>query len=217
MLGAIGFTSAALLFFWYGLSARNTNKLPSIRNQSYAGAYIFLALACVTWAITLIFGDNALDKGVLVGDLFVIIGTVLMIDSISKANYRAISTLGSLLLGIMAFIARIKYFSPNAYINDGILVFNSAKTVTVIFTAMFVLIWFPITMRFVREVLTASKLDYLVKAGVFSCVLAVFGVTGFVSSKKKSEVIAYFVILCSAYASLIGIAYLSRRGRINES
>lgn len=211
MLGAIGFSFAALLFAGYALSARSNAHVDGFRISSYVAAYLLLALACASWAFAALIGGHALVAGVLLGDAFVMIGTVCMIDAVSGTKFRLLALMGSSLVAAVAFTARVQYFAPHPYQKDSVLVFNSGRTVAIVFLVFFTVVWFPVTMRFVSRVLQGSGLIYLGKAGILACVLAVLGVYGFLSAKTTTEIIIYFVVLCCAFATLIGIDTMSRK------
>lgn len=211
MIGAIGFIAAAILFGVYASSAYRQGELKGIRVLSYSLAYICLSMACFTWALTALLGNDFLKPGVLLGDIFVLIGTVLLIDSVLNSKWRwPVVSLVSVLLGA-GFVYRAVQHPVEATISNGILLFQTPKSVAIGLSILFVSAWLLVTMRFVSRSIEASGIVYAKNAALFSAAVACLGVLAFMGAKDVTATVVSFLVMLCGYASLIAIDFYTSR------
>src|SRR5579863_986102 len=104
MLATLGFTITGLCFaiFAYTFSSLVIKKAHLKLNQ-FSYAYYSLALAFITWGVaTAIGGNDLLKNSVIVGDGFLLVGTLFMLDVwLGKKNRRWLWLAAAVALGLL--------------------------------------------------------------------------------------------------------------------
>jgi hypothetical protein len=218
MIGPLGFYAAALLFGLYGYSVKieRTKDGPAgiLRLSSFRYAYYMLALACAIWATSTLLGKDdpsMLSDGVIFGNAALLAGTVSIIDTILPKKHR--QTLLLVLGGSLAALlfARAMFLPPQAYVQNGILVFNSPTILTIAFSVLFVGIWLPINLLVSRHVTKKIAVLPLKTISAISFVIATMGVLVFLAARRPTGLALSFAVICCAFASLAATNYLERK------
>jgi hypothetical protein len=212
MIASLGFISAALLFSIFAYSVGAVSNTGKIKAGSLMGSYNLLTLACVSWAVGAYLGsDQALKTAVIVGSALLAGATVLLVRSVIPPKWSIVAIVATGIAGALYVAIRIFAIKPEPYMQEGILIFNTQKSVGYALIAAFVLIWLPAMMRYVRNITESNGIGFLTSTGIFASVVATLGVVCFLSAAELSKVIVSFVVLCCAYIPLIFINFLAAR------
>jgi hypothetical protein len=204
MLAALGFTITGLCF---GIFAYTFNSLvihkTNLKLSRFSYAYYFLALALLTWGIaTFVGGSKVLKRSVIIGDGFLLLGTVSMLDLwLGKKNRLWVWF--SALVAIAFLYIRIRYYSPTPYMRGGILIFNTQTTVAVIIALIFLLIWLPVSLRVAKRITHKIGQDDLtsIYSGVY--IAATVAALIFLAARRTLTVVLSFVAIGICFAMLV--------------
>ncbi len=205
MLATLGFTVTGLCF---GIFAYTFNRLVAhkinLKLSQFSYAYYALALAILTWAVAAaIGGDELLKRSVIVGDGFLLIGTLCMLDVWLGKQRRAWLGLAGLAAASLLYV-RAVYYSPTPYLRGGILIFNTQTVVAIALGLLFALIWLPVNLRVAK--LVTTKLRHKDINNVYSAIYitATAAVLIFLAARRTVTVILSFAAIGVCFVMLIG-------------
>ena len=203
MLAEVGFLVAAACFGIFAYTFDIYVIRPTkIHRHDFSYAYYCLALALLTWGIAVAAGGaDVLKTAVLIGDLFIFLGTVFMLHVLSSGSKKLLWLAGAIFL-LLLYI-RANHYVPAPYIKNGILVFNSQRPVTIALGLIFAFIWLPANLKVAKAVsykLKGTNLSNLFTAIYFFSALAAIV---FVASKNTKTLAVAFTILCLCFIMLI--------------
>jgi len=205
MLATLGFIITGLCFgiFAYTFNSLVVHKL-KLKVSTFSLAYYALALALVTWGICAAIGGNELLKrSVIVGDAFLLIGTLCMLNVWLDKRRKTWLWLAAL-VSILLLYARVAYFSPTPALRGGILIFNTQTTVAVVVGLLFTIIWLPINLRVAKQV--TQKIGQKDMNTIYSSmyVTATAAVLIFLAARRIVTVVLSFVAIGICFVMLIG-------------
>lgn len=215
MLGIFGFIAAAATFLLYSLSFRKIKikKSTNVHLEYYQYAYILLALACVFWATGIIADDtDALINSIIFGNVALFSGTVLLAYGLPKQKYKLLLTIPLALMSVGFIIFRISAQTPDPYVEDGILIFNSSDFVSYVIGGTFIAAWLPASIYVTRLITEKAFFRPLRTIGTVSVVLSGLSVVAFLAADTPRAIVMSFAIMVCSFGPLIGINYLIRRG-----
>lgn len=208
MLGTIGFITAAVTYLIYGYSSYNlAKKNPGFDREIYFTSYIFTAIACTVWALSInrVFFD--LEVGVLIGDLFLLLASVLLLTTFIKQSLELpVLVLGSIAsITLVLFRALSSDISP--VVRDSVLVFNTPRVFGVLLAAVMLFVWVKANMNFYSKVVH-PKLPNLLRPQYYAAnLLGFISVTSFLMARKNITIIFAFGLLVSSFLFLVILNY----------
>lgn len=204
MLGIIGFLSAAIAFSLYGYSSfKLSKKSKNFDHTNYFWAYQLTALACIVWAFSIQGSILNLASGVLIGDMLLLLASVLLLTTLFKPSQElAIMAIGSLTSLVVIYL-RINSSELDPIIRDGILVFNTPRLFGAILAIVLVLIWLKANMNFYERAIS-PKISQLLRPQYYtSNLLGLIGVVGFLIARKNLTIVLSFSLIVLVFLFLL--------------
>ncbi len=204
MLAALGFTITGLFF---GIFAYTFNNLvidkTNLKLSQFSYAYYSLALALLTWGLAAAIGNSELLKwSVIVGDGFLLLGTLCMVGMWLGKKNRVWLWLAAF-LSIALLFARAIQYPPTPYMRSGILIFNTQTIVAATIAAIFVVIWLPVNLRVAKQITHKVGQDdiTIIYSGIY--VAATVAALIFLAARRTLTVVLSFVAIGICFAMLI--------------
>ena len=204
MLATLGFAATGLCFgiFAYTFD-RYVIQKTNLRLKQFSYAYYLLALALVMWGIAAaIGGDDLLRRSVIVGNVFLLIGTLFMLDIWLGTKNRAWLWLAAVISALLVLV-RINHYSPVPYMKGGVLIFNTQRPVMGLLAAIFLFVWLPINIKVAHRVTSAIKQPGMqpIYSGIY--VAATFFALIFLTTRRVLTTVLSFVALSICSVLLI--------------
>jgi hypothetical protein len=204
MLAEIGFLVTGVCFAMFAYTFKTiVIKKTKLALDQFAWAYLFLALALVTWGIAVsIGGDLLLRNSVYVGDFFLLCGTLLMADLLLGKKYRywmaVLAGAGLLLLNY-----RIGHYVAQPRMNGQVLLFNTQTPVAIALGLMFVGIWLPANLKVAKQITHYIKEESLSDIYSYIYIAATISALVFIASRRVLTVVLSFVALGVCFLMLL--------------
>jgi hypothetical protein len=204
MLGVLGFSVTAVLFFIFSYTIRTKNKKQQLVLRDYRRAYFLLGVTFYTYALGCISGTHrSLSLAILIGNVLLLAATINMMNILLLTNrYRVHALYATTYTGIIMIITRILYFYPTPYMQDRMLIFNSQRFVSFMLSASFLLVWLPVNLRIARMVTHGLGKD-MNRIYAFLYYVATFSAIIFMLSKRPVTLVLSFVALSLSFLLLI--------------
>lgn len=209
MLAEIGFIITGLCFagFAYTFGSKVIDKT-NLDLHQFVYAYYCLALALLTWGFAAAIGDtDTLRRSVIIGDAFLLAGTLFMLDLLLGKKKRYLVWLAALLSVVMVW-SRIDQLPPSPYMKDGILIFNSQTAVQITLGLIFLLIWLPVNMRVAKQVTHKIKQDSLATMYSYIYIGATISALIFIAARRTATVVVSFIALGICFFMLFASNFL---------
>ena len=209
MLATLGFLATGLCFalfaFTFNSKVIAKTKLP-LRQFSYA--YYCLALALITWGIAAwIGGNDLLANSVIIGNAFLILGTLFMISVLLKPKEQGwLLTAG--LIGAFLLYLRAENYPPAPYMQDGILIFNTETAVALVLASIFLFIWLPVNLRVAKQVAHSIKQDGIASLYSYIYIAATLSALIFIASRRVLTIVLSFIALGICFLLLLASNFL---------
>jgi len=204
MLATLGFTITGVCFgiFAYTFSHLVISKTDLKLNQ-FSYAYYSLGLALLTWGIAAtIGGDDLLRRSVLVGNGFLFVGTLFMLDIwLGKKNRNWLYL--AALVAVALLYVRATYYSPTPYMRGGILIFNTQTVVAAILAGIFAFIWLPVNLKVAKLVTSAIGQEVIAQMYSAIYVTATAAVLVFLAARRTVTVVLSFIAIGICFLMLI--------------
>ena len=205
MLATIGFITAGLCFwaFAYTFDSLVAHKA-KLKLSQFSYAYYSLGLALFTWGMAAAVNKpDFLKHAVLVGDGYLLLGTVFMLDIwFGKKNRRPWLGLAVLLAAALLYV-RAVHFPPAPYMHNGILIFNTQRVVAAVLGLIFAGIWLPVSLRVAKLVTHKIGQDSITQTYSGIYVAATASALFFLIVRRTATVILSFVALGICFALLV--------------
>lgn len=204
MLATLGFTITGLCFgvFAYTFKSLVISKTDLKLNQ-FSYAYYSLGLALLSWGIAAgIGGDDVLKNSVIVGNGFLLLGSLFMLDIWLGKKNRILLGLAALVAAGLLYV-RASQFAPVPYMQDGILIFNTQTAVAAAIAVMFVVIWLPVNLRVAKAVTQAIKQNDITSVYSSIYIAATVAALVFLAAKRTVTVVLSFVAIGVCFLMLI--------------
>lgn len=216
MWGLIGFSFATAVFLLFGHTAYRVKikKTDNFIIKHYVVGIVLAASACALWAATSLIGSASFTSvSIIVGDILLVLATLYLLNAWIDDDNRLPAIIGVGMAGILLVLARIFIFKPDAYILDGVLVFNTPRVLAIVLIAMLFSIWFYANYRFYSIVAPRVKsVSNYAQSTFFLNVMALVGISGFLVARKPFTIVASFVLFVVAYAVLSLFNYIASKG-----
>lgn len=204
MLATLGFTITGICFgiFAYTFSSLVINKT-DLKLSQFSYAYYSLALALLTWGVAAaIGGDDLLRRSVIVGNAFLLLGTLFMLSVWLGKNNRVWLWLAAIISVALLYI-RANHYSPTPYMRDSILIFNTQTIVAIVLAAIFALIWLPVNLRVAKLITHKVGQDSITSMYSAVYVAATIAALIFLAARRTITVVLSFVAIGICFAMLI--------------
>lgn len=204
MLATLGFTATGICFgiFAFTFSRLVINRTDLKLNQ-FSYAYYSLALALLTWGVAAaIGGDDLLRRSVLVGNGFLLLGTLFMLDVwLGKKNRLWIWP--AALVSIALLYVRASQYSPTPFMRDGILIFNTQTIVAIVLAGVFALVWLPVNIKVAK--LVTHKVGQESVTSMYSAVYVAATIAAliFLAARRTITIVLSFAAIGICFAMLI--------------
>lgn len=215
MLGLFGFSVAAITFVVYGLVAMKfKNKSSKYDINSYGYGFFFVAIACAVWALTTQSSNDSLNSLVLVGDAFLLLGSIVVFRKMLSKSTNLTYDVILVIAAVAALTYRAYYSSQSPIMHDGILVFYTPRLFGALLVVVMFAVWFRANMNFHDTVIAKMLNSDVLRAPYFSFNLIGFiGISGFLFARKSITIIFSFSMLVLAYLSLAALNYIALRNK----
>jgi hypothetical protein len=206
VLATLGFVVTSIFFAAFAATFDSfVLKSTSLKLRSFACAYYFLALAFAVWGISALLGDaSLLAYSVIVGNVLLLLATLCMVAVWLQGNKSLVPIIvGASLAGLLLIGARIMFDWPAPYMSEGVLIFNSSQPVSLLLTAVFVLVWLPVNVRVARKVATIIGVAGFDKIYTYIYAFATAAAVIFLNAERVPIVILSFLIVTVCFAMLL--------------
>lgn len=204
MLAVWGFILTGICFaiFAYTFNSLVVNKT-NLKLNSFSYAYYCLALALLTWGVaSAIGGEELLRNSVIIGNGFLLLGTLFMVDLLLSSKNRYWLWFAELaVIGLL--IIRAAYFSPAPYMKDGILIFNTQTIVAIVLAGIFALVWLPVNLRVAKLITHKVGQDSITSMYSAIYVAATIASLIFLAARRTITVVLSFTAIGICFAMLI--------------
>src|SRR5581483_4986502 len=209
MLATFGFTIAGIFFLLFGLTFREqVIKRTKLGLSGFVHAYYSLAVALWVWAVASANGsDEWLKRSVIIGDLFLLVGTLFMLSLWLSKKTKHWLWLATMVALLLVYI-RVKYYYPAPFLRDSLLIFNTQQPVAVVLGLIFTLVWLPTNIKVARLVTDKIKQPTLRSTYSMIYALATASALIFIAAKKTSTVALSFASITVCFAMLIASNWL---------
>ncbi len=204
MLATLGFITTGICF---GIFAYTFNSLvvrkAKLKLSQFSYAYYSLGLGLLTWGIAAaIGGSDTLRLSVIIGNGFLLLGTLFMLDVWIPKKHRVWLWVASL-VAIALLYVRAVYYSPTPYMRDGILIFNTQTIVAIAIGLIFALIWLPVNLRVAKMITHKIKQDNIntIYSGIYAAVTVAALI--FLAARRTIVVILSFSAIIICFVMLI--------------
>jgi hypothetical protein len=204
MLATLGFTITGVCF---GIFAYTFNSLvarkANLKLSQFSYAYYSLALAFITWGVaTAIGGDDVLKKSVIIGNGFLLVGTIFMLDIwLGKKNRIWLWFASVLAIGLL--YVRAVHYSPTPYMRGGILIFNTQTAVAIALGLIFALVWLPVNLRVAKLITTKIGQENINSTYSAIYVAATIAALIFLAARRTITVVLSFIAIGVCFVMLI--------------
>lgn len=214
MLGFIGFIVSSLLVIGFAASFERliSARLPD-RLWQFVAAYYCLGITLAFWGIAcLVKTPDWIRFSVLFGDGLLIAGTGLLATMLVPKRYVPVTAFVGLLATLFIAVGRPFIVPIHAYISDGILYFNTPRSVGALLIAALLFIWLPTAIR-VSSLITLPLTDRTLRQlYIASYGIAIAVATIFITAHRRSVIIFSFAAITLMFALLVAsnfaLAYL---------
>lgn len=210
-LAFIGFFIAGVVFaiYAYTFYILAGKKLPAFL-KNYSFAYFALALAFLIWAFAAV-NNNFLVNSVIVGNVLLLLGSIFLLNVLfnNNKNIKILSIFIGLILSIIFIWVRINYYQPTPFMENGVLIFNTQKIISIILSSIFIFIWLPANLITARKVTANMPVQGM--SFVYSFIYGVSTIAAifFIASRTVPMVVTAFVTLGICFAMLIYSNYVA--------
>ncbi len=204
MLATLGFTITGLCFIIFAytfnsLVIRKTN----LKLSQFSYAYYSLALAFITWGVAAAIGGNdLLRRSIIVGNGFLLLSTLFMLDVwLGKKNRLWLWLAALVAIGLL--YVRAVHYSPTPYMRGGILIFNTQTIVAIVLGLIFALIWLPVNLRVAK--LITHKIGQENITSTYSAIYVAVTIAAliFLAARRTITVVLSFVAIGVCFVMLI--------------
>jgi hypothetical protein len=204
MLATLGFVITGLCF---GIFAYTFNTLviakTNLKFVQFAYAYYCLGLALLTWGVAAaIGGDDLLRRSVIVGNSFLLLGTLFMLSVWLGQKNRSWVWLAAVIAIVLLYV-RASHYPPTPYMKDGILIFNTQTPVAIVLGLIFTTIWLPVNLGVARTLV--RKIGQEGMASIYSAIylMATLSALLFLAARRVATVILSFAALTICFVMLV--------------
>lgn len=209
-LAFAGFTISGIIFGVYSISLYRMAgvKLPPIF-KNYAIAYLGLFFAFLVWGIGSII-PGFLDSSIIFGDVFILASTVLLLSFLfaRNRNFNIAVIIIATIISLILIWLRLSQFPPQAFMSDGILIFNTQKFIGIVLSLIFILIWLPANMYAAKLITSTMKAPQMTIIYSFVYAFSTISAILLISFKTAPMVIASFVALSICFVLLLYSNYI---------
>lgn len=204
MLATLGFTITGICF---GIFAYTFNSLvirkTDLKLSQFSYAYYSLGLALLNWGIaSAIGGDDLLSRSVIVGNGFLLLGTLFMLDVWLGKKNRVWLWISAVIAVVLLYI-RASHYSPTPYMRGGILIFNTQTMVALTLAAIFAVIWLPVNLRVAKLVTHKIGQDSITSMYSAVYVAATIAALIFLAARRTFTVVLSFIAIGVCFLMLI--------------
>lgn len=200
MLGAIGFSVAAVAITAFAVSCQKTyHHVDRFRLGAFVSAFCLLAAAMVLWAIIAANNDPSMTAQLMVAaDVLVLVASAAMVlVAVGRLVPLIIIPLG--LIVALAVSYRVFNEPSTAYVQNGLLFFDLQDTMRLFVVGIFAFVWLPVAMYFAALVahdplLAKQRLTFQL---YFVALVAVFGV--FAKARREGAIIGLFAVMTALF------------------
>lgn len=212
-LAFIGFFIAGVVFAVYAYTFyRLAGKKLPIFLRNYAFAYFALALAFLVWAFAAV-NNSFLVNSVIVGNILLLLGSIFLLNVLfnNNKNIKILSILLGVILSLVFIWMRVNYYQPMPFMENGVLIFNTPKIISIILSSIFILIWLPTNLVTAKKVTTNMPIQGM--SFVYSFIYGVSTIAAifFIALKTVPMVITAFVTLVICFVMLIYSNYVASK------
>jgi len=205
MLATLGFLITGVFFgvfatTFLALVARGSK----LQLKQFGYAYYMLGLAFLGYGLASAVGSQGwLEASVLAGNVFLLAGTLCMLDLVLPQRQRLFWRLALVTIGAALLYMRVTLYPPDPYILKGVLIFNSQAPVAITLGLLFVGVWLPINIRVARQVVRAVKQESIEMVYSWLYTLATVSALLFLAARRTTTVVLSFIAISICFALLI--------------
>lgn len=206
MLGTFGFFVAAIAFLAYGFSSYGlASTKHNFSRTNFLIAYILIATACLTWGVGVQLDIQQLKTAIYTGDALLLAACVfLLATTVKKSQQLSVFILGVLTAGVLLFI-RINTSVQDAFVRDGILIFNTPRIFGAILAVILLTVWVKANMNFFTTVID-KNIQSALRPNYFAAnMVAYIGVIGFLLARKNITISVSFAMIVLAFFCLVAL------------
>lgn len=205
MLAAFGFIITGIFFALFAATFERMvigrTKLPLFQ---FSNAYYCLALALLTWGAASASGDPMLLRfSVIVGDVLLLAGTIFMASIIVPSKYYSDFWFGSVAIAAFLIAMRAVVLPPDPFMQHGLLIFNSPKSVMLTICLGLSLIWLPVNLYVAKTITHTVKQDSLNMLFTIVYTAATISALLFITARTPFLIISSFVALSVSFIMLL--------------
>ena len=209
-LAFIGFSIAGVIFAIYAYTFYSLagTKLP-VFLKNYAFAYFALALAFLIWAFAAL-NNSFLVNSVIIGNILLLMGSIFLLNVLfnNNKNIKIFSVFLGIVLSLIFVWVRINYYQPVPFMEDGVLIFNTQKVISIILSLIFIFIWLPANLVVAKKVTANVSIDGMTYAYSFVYGISTIATILFITFKTIPMVIISFVTLGICFVMLLYSNYV---------
>lgn len=204
MLAVLGFILTGICFGVFAYTFENSVvRKTKLKLTSFSYAYYSLALAMITWGIAAaIGGAEVLAASVTIGNAFLLLGTIYMLDIWLGPKNRAWLWLAVIIAAGLLY-ARTAQYPPTPFMRDGVLIFDTHIVAAAGLAAIFALIWLPVNLKVAKQVTHKIGQDSI--ASIYSSIYIAATVSAliFIAARRTITVILSFAAIGVCFAMLV--------------
>ena len=212
-LAFIGFLVAGVIFAVYAYTFYSLagTKLP-IFLKNYAFAYFSLALAFLIWAFAAL-NNNFLINSVIIGNILLLLGSIFLLNVLfnNSKNIKFLSIFLGIVLSFIFLWVRINYYPPTPFMENGVLIFNTQKIISIILSSIFIFIWLPANLVTAKRVTANMPIQGMSFVYSFIYGISTIAAIFFIAFKTVPMVITAFVTLGICFVMLIYSNYVASK------
>lgn len=209
-LAFVGFFIAGIVFAIYASTFyRMTGKKIHAYLKNYAFAYMCLAAAFLVWAVASI-QTTFLVNSVIIGNILLLTGSIFLLNILfNKKKYlKYIAVVCGVALSIEFIYVRLGYFAPIPYMESGVLVFNTQKTIQILLDLLFVFIWLPANLSVAKTITANIKIEGLSYIYSFIYSVSTIAAVLLINFRTVPMVVLSFVVLGICFIMLLYSNYV---------
>jgi hypothetical protein len=204
-LAFIGFTITGILFLIYSASFlwfKGKNRSSEV--NAFAIAFLFLGITFSMWGLVAGFYNEYMGDSILLGNALLLASTICLLSIVfNKNKMKSLALLTATFLSLFFLLYRWKYAFPEPVLTDGVLIFKTQFQISIVWMAIFLLVWFPACLKMARLNTSRLKMKDMLFPFQFVYGISILSAILFMSASTVNSVIIFFTILNICFLMLL--------------
>lgn len=205
MLAAFALITTGLFF---GLFAATFEKIVIKKTRlpflAFSSAYYCLALALLVWGVAAASGNQQfLNFSIIAGDALILAGTIFLASIVVPVKWHNEFYFASAAATAFLIAARAVVVTPQPYLDNGLLIFNSQPVVMAAIGLALAFVWLPVSAIVAKAVTSAVKQPELGLMFTTIYTAATISSLIFISAREPLVIIASFIAISVSFVLLL--------------